>query len=500
MADKPLKTGYTRTFIIAGRARADHQPEYFSTLKMGGVSQSFGDVTKIEIPDPNEYGKYIQADSIRGAVERATFTLVGRFAAAVKSRLIQLAREACPVDVQLHVGECTDPSAFNTFTKAVIFEDSIITNHSTDDLGALESGENAQVNETADISSEDYYEVIPMSFVSRADSILINHVADVSIIDDASCGTCGTESNGCKKVFAVTDAAGGSPGTPPDIVFSLDGGVTWAAHDVDTLTSAQDASCVFGVGDYVVVGSNSALSISYALVQDFIDLLDPTFTEIATGFVAAKGPNDAWSVGNKAFIVGDGGYVYLCEDPTSGVTVLDAGSATTSKLNSVHAIDEYHAVAVGDNGTVIKTVDQASWEVTTTNPVGYAVNLTGVHMLSEDVWFVTASNGTMYYTLNAGKSWVQKTLPGTTPTKMNSVRFSTDSVGFATGIVSSKGRMYRTFDGGYSWVVMPESIGSFPNSDELFTVATCKQDPNFAVTCGIHDNSTDGAIIVGKAS
>lgn len=496
---KPLTTGYARVFIIEGRARPDHAPQYFSSLKMGGISQSFGDVTKIEIPNPDRYGEYLEVDRIRGAIDRATFNLSGRFAAAMKSKLLGFARKGCAVDIQLHIGECTDPSAFNVFTKAVIAEDSIVTNHSTDDLGALESGENAVVNETADISATEYYEVLPLTFAARAGDIIINHVNDVIVYDYESCGTCTVESDGCQKVFAVTDAAGGSPGTPPDILYSPDGGVNWYAHDIDTLTSAQDANSVAGVGDYIVVVSNGAGSISYCTEEDLADLVDPTFTEITTGVVAGKEPYHIWSLGRKAFIAADGGYVYICEDPTAGVSAVETGAAVTSDLKFVHAIDDEHAVAVGDGGAVIKTTDGVSWDVTLTNPVGAAVSLTSVWMKSETEWWVTASNGTMYYTLNSGKTWVAKTLPGTTPTKMNRIAFSTDSVGYAAGIVNSRARLYRSFDGGYSWVVMPESGAVLPLADEFLGIATCKYNPNFVVCVGIHDNSTDGVAITGSA-
>lgn len=494
---KPLLTPFARVFLIDGRARPDHAPEYYSSMKMGGLSQSFGDVTKVEIPDPAQYGKFVEVDRIRGATERATFNLVGRYAAAIKSRLITLARKTCEFDIQLHIGECSDPSLFNVFTKALIAEDAIITQHSTDDLGALESGENALVNETADISATEYYEVVPLSFATRAADLVTNHVNDVTIFDSASCGACSTESDGCQKAFAVTDAAGGSPGTSPDILFSPDKGVTWYANDVDTLTSTQDAVAVFGLGEYIVVLSTQAASESYAEIDDFEELTtDPVFTEVTTGFVGA--PVHGCSFGQRAYIVGQQGYVYLMTDPAAGVTVLDAGAATTTTLRHVHAYDEEHAVAVGDGGAVIYTVDGESWTATTTNPVGIGVGLTWVHMRTATEWWVTANNGTVWYTLNSGAKWYQKTLPGTAATDANAVWFSTDSVGYIAAVVASHARLYQSFDGGYSWVVLPQGVGTLPLADELLSIAGCNEDPDLIITGGIADNSTDGIILVGS--
>jgi hypothetical protein len=39
----PAQTGNSRVFIIEGRARADHRPDYQSSVKAGSPSQGFGD-------------------------------------------------------------------------------------------------------------------------------------------------------------------------------------------------------------------------------------------------------------------------------------------------------------------------------------------------------------------------------------------------------------------------------------------------------------------------
>jgi len=493
----PAKTGLSRVFVIEGRARGDHRPDYYSQFKMGGVSQSFGDVTKIEIPDPDNYEGYIEVDRIRGAKERATASLIGRYASGLKSKLLELADRACPVDVQLHMGSCTDPSSFNTFTKGMILEDVLVTNHSTDDLGSLGSDENAQINETAEISAVKYYEVLPMAYVSRAGDIITNAILDIVVGDRASCGGCGIESDGCQAIFALSTAAGGSPGTSCDIVFSFNGGDSWKAHDVDTLTTAIVPSSLAVVGDYLCVISNTDNSVNYCSVTDLRDGIDPVFTKVSTGLSALGKPNHIEAQGRKAFICGDYGFVYFMEDPASGVTVLESGTATISKLNYIHAIDQYNAVAVGNDGAVIYTRDRLSWDVVVKKPTAVGVHLLSVFMKSSTEWWVTASNGTMYYTQNSGKTWTQKALPGTAPTKMSHVEFATNSVGFASGVVSSTGRLYRTFDGGYSWVVAPES-GTFPANVELTRIATCKTDPNFVVCGGLAVGGTDGFIAVGS--
>lgn len=496
----PTKTANTRVFLIEGRARGDHQPSYEYALRMAGVTQGFGDIEKIENPDPYNYGKYIQIGSNRGATERATTTLEGRYAMSLKSTLLELARKGCAVDVQLHVGKCTDPSDPNTFEKAIVLEDAYLTNWSTEDLGNLASGDEAVVNESADISAVDVYEILPMSFGEKAGSIVTNELLDIALCDSASCGDCEEESSGCEKVYAISKGAGGSPNTPPDIVFSLDGGITWYAHDIDTLATGVDPSGIACLGDYVVVVCNAEDALTYVLKSTLDSLVDPAWTEVTTGFVAAGSPNDIDVANGVAFICGDGGYMYSTTDPTSGVTVLDAGTVTVDNLNAVDALSDIFAVAVGNNGTVIYTANGQTFTKAAA-PVGVLVNLNCVYVKSETEWWVGTSTGRLFYTINGGTTWTEKAFPGSGSGRVDSIVFSSNSIGFmAHATATPAGRILRTYDGGYSWQILPEKSGTLPSNDRVNALAVCEGDPNFVVGVGLGDNASDGFVVVGSVS
>lgn len=154
----PAQTGNSRVFIIDGRARPDHQPTYYSHVKAGGVSQGYGDIEKIEVPDPDNYDKFNEIGTIRGAKDRATVTLTGRYARDLKSALLKIANQECFVDVHVNFGACTNPSLYNTFDKKIILQNATVTNWGSDDLGALDSGERSQIDETMDVSATDVFE------------------------------------------------------------------------------------------------------------------------------------------------------------------------------------------------------------------------------------------------------------------------------------------------------------------------------------------------------
>lgn len=494
----PLKRGSSRVFTIEGRARGDHVPVFRSCLRAGGMDRGYGDVTDIECPSPDAYGDYVIIGEIQGAKARATSDLLGHYALDEESYLQRLAERRCSLDYQVHYGECTDPSDFNTFKKAKIYENVRITNYSTDEEGSLASGDEAVVDETAAVSAREVYEVLPLSFVERGGAAVVNPIVDVVICDTPSCGDCEAESDGCEKIYAVDDGSTGSPGTAPDVVYSVDKGVNWAAEDVDSLAAAEPATAIACISIYVVVSSNVDGGLHYkqkTLIGDGAT----NWTRIATGIAVGGEPNDMWGVGSYLFVVGDGGYVYGTDDITAGVTVLDAGIATTDILYAVHALNDQFAVAVGASDTIIFTQTQNTWGAATAT--GGGGDLLCVWAKNENEWWVGDDNGDVWYTLDQGVTWTEKVLPGTGWTAINDIQFPKDSVGYIVGEKSGTPRGYglQSFDGGYSWILLPQlTTGSMPNSDSLDALATCSEDANFVVMVGLGDDALDGIIIIGQ--
>lgn len=496
----PADTSLSRVFIVEGRARPDHVPSYNSCLRMLGISQALGGVTKIECPDPDNYGKFVEIGRTRGAVERATTTLEGRLALDLRSQLVRLARKNCAIDVQLHFGQCTVPSDYTVFKKGIILEDVLLTNISTKDLGALASGDVAGIDESVEISAAYYYDVVPITYSEKASSIVTNEVVAMTMCDNIGCGSdCGAESDGCQVVIAVTKSAGGSPSTPADIVFTKNGGVTWYAYDINALTATQDPTDVFCVGSYVVVVSFNGGRLAYCLKSD-LGITAPVFTAITTGLVGK--PRAAKAIGGGAFIVGEQGYVYWLADPTAGVTVLDAGVATPNSLLDVDALSTSFAVAVGGNSTVIYTTNGTSWQaISGLAPSGIGVNYNAILCLSKSVWLIGASNGYVYYTLDGGLTWATSHFNGDGSGNVTKIVKTTDSVLYmAHTTTAPHGRIFRSYDGGERWVLTPENTGVLLANDKINDMAVCSIDPNLVYAGGLADNGTDGILMVGAGA
>lgn len=473
-------------------------------MRPGTLEESSGDVTKIECPHPTQADKFIEVASIQGASERPTTQLVGRFPADQASTLKEFQKLGCAFDLHINIGICKDISLVNTFVKKLILEDDKISNYALGELGTLSSDGRAEVDETADISMALWDEILPMGFAERAGTVVTNEVIDVVICDNAGCGDCEDPSDGCEKIFALTTTAGGSPSTPADIVYSIDKGATWQAVDIDTLGAAEAPSALACVGEFLVVVSNDSASLHYALLSEFVAAgTPPTWTEVTAGFVAGGEPNDIWAVeGGTAFICGDGGYVYTTTDPTAGVTTLDAGVAVQDDLQAIHAISATKFVAVGNAGAIVKSENGSTVAEVTPSPVGVGVNFTSIWIKANNgnEWFIGANNGNYYYTVNNGVTFVLGSFSGSGTGVVRDIAFSTKSVGYlAHDTATPAGRIFRTYDGGKSWVLTPDqSTATLPVNDRITALAACTEDPNFVVGVGLADNATDGIILVGE--
>lgn len=494
----PVRSPNSRVFTIQNRAGPPNAPTYQGQARALGPSWGFGDRTPIREPDPNRYGAFRIIDAIKAERDLPTISIENRYQYTI-SEFLRLARIGCPIDLQVHIGQCQDPRDFNGgWDKVLVLEGADFSNWATGEMGALEQGEDAVVNETVDFNALDMFEIKQLALSELASTEVIGEVVAVAICDSVTCGVCGIASAGCDKVFAITITQIGSPGLPAELIFSEDGGAVIGETNVSTLGATEDPTGMACVGTHLVVISNDSCSLHYALIAEVLDAIE-TWAEVATGFVCAAGaPNAIHSRGSRfTWIVGDGGHVYFSADITNGVSVQDAGVATSEDLQAVHAFDDLNVVAVGDNNAVIRTQNGGSTWTSITGPaVGVVLNT--VWMRSDEEWFVGAANGRLYYTRDGGTSWTEKAFPGSGAGQVRHIVFATPTVGYLShDTVAPAGRLLRSIDGGNSWYVLPEGTGTIPANDRLNSIAACGEDVNVVYAGGLADDATDGFLVKG---
>jgi photosystem II stability/assembly factor-like uncharacterized protein len=496
MPQKVMRSAYSRVWTIRYGAGPGKNAAYQGLWRAGAVSWDQGDVERIFIPDVNQYGAFVVVGKTMGEPTSPEIGMTARYAYD-RSAMLQLTKDRCDHDVQIHMGECLDPQDFNRgWQKVIVLEKARATNYSTDDLGALDYSENQPVNEESTFSGEDLYEIVHVNFARKADSNIVNEVTDVVFCDAKNCGECGTPSDGCQTILAVTRASPGSPGLMGEVVYSKNGGDTWADTLIDTMTVAETPSRIVCLGSNVVIISADGIAIHYTPIADLLAGTE-TWTKVTTGLNASGGPRRIYSYGpSQSWIVGYGGYVYFTDDPTAGVEVQDAGSATTQQLNDVHGIDQNFIVAVGNSNAIIRTRNGGqTWESITGPSVGVALN--AVWVVDEKLWWVGTAGGNLYNTRDGGLTWIIKPFKGSGAGSITDIKFSTRSVGWLSHTDATPlGRILRTIDGGQSWFT-PTDVGqpAIPTNTRINTLAVCA-DPNMVYGAG-NTTSNDGILLQG---
>lgn len=493
MPEQYFQSGHGRVFMQSGGSGPGNSVEYLGCARLTGFSESLGDITPIYCPDPTAYDKFEAVDEVQGEGGLPTTSLVGRF-----GFVNPVFNEECPFGVQVHYGKCQDPTDFNGGWDVILaFERARFTNRSSDDLSAMEEGDRAAILFTGDITARRMNQIDQLILGAAAATQVTREVVGVAICDWLQCGECGTVSQGCDTIYAISNSSGvGSPGLPAELHVSTDGGATWEDYDITTLATGEDPNDVACVGNWVVVVSQDSGSMHIAPNTDLTG-----WTEVTTGFVDNPMAIYALSA-TQVWIVGDGGYVYFTDDVSTGVAVQDAGvAAAATQLNDVMASDSRHIAAVGNSNTVIYSNNGGDTWAAQTGPVA-AVNLNCIWMRSQYAWMVGAANGNLYYTIDEAGAWTAKAFPGSGAGSVRDIVFSVteDSAwGYmAHNTAASAGRILRTLNGGFSWYVLPESAaGSIPDNDYIGALAACR-DPNFIVGGGLADDATDGIIVIGS--
>lgn len=511
----PARTPFSRLFTIEDLAGPENVPVYQGFSKAGAPSWSLGDRTAIREPDPDRYGAFRIVDAIKGAKGLPSLPIVARYGYTV-SEFLRMARRGCPLDLQVHFGRCQDPRDFNLgWDKILVLENADMSNWATGDMGALDEGEDAVIEENIDFNAFDMYEIKPLLFSEIAELEITGEVIDVVICDAVTCGECGLPSSGCQVWYSIAEGIVASPGLPAELNYSQDGGQTVGSTFVNTLAINEGPTGLACVGTRLAVisydaGLNATCPLSYAPLLDILNGIE-LWTCVVAGFNVNGPPLAIFSLGSAhTWIVGGvlagvlGGYIYFTDDITAGVVIQDAGIATVSPLHDVFAYDENNVIAVGEDNAIIVTTDGVNWAPAPNAPAVLATTtLTCCWMKTRTEWFVGDAVGQLWYTRDSGQNWTEKVFPGSGAGVVGAISFATPTVGYmahSTIGPPTAGRVLRTIDGGHSWYVLPEGPTTIPVNLGINALASAAACPNVVYAGGLQTAGPLGDGILLKAA
>lgn len=491
------KASQSRLFTFEGGAQPGSVPVYQGLAIGKQLNYSLGANTPVRIPSATRYGFFDIVERIRAQRGLPTLGVDNRLTRD-RSDLYALAMKGCDIDLQLHIGVCTDPTDFGAFEKIICLESAVPTDYQTSELGALDGNQEAAVMETLPFEGINLYDIVPINGEEIAKAEIVQAIVGIALPDIQSCGDCGLPTDGSQIAFAVSRSHGGSPGLAAKLFFTEDGWQSVNETEVTSLPANHDPSGIAVVGIYVVVISAEDNSYSYAPMIDILNA-EEVWVSVNTGLV--NGPTSILSLGAAyTWMTASGGYIYFTDDITAGVVVQSDGSATSENLVSLAAFDSLHLIAMGANNALLSTTNggSASWTAIT-GPTP-AVQLNCGAMKLANLWIVGTAGGELWYTEDGGFHWTALAFPSSGTGVINAMAFSTPTVGYFTHTVGGRGYLLRTVSGGAKWYRVPEAAGrNLPDNDSLTALAVVAADfskgPNYALVGGLGANASDGILI-----
>lgn len=479
-----LKQGQVRIFIQEDGANPSAPYRYYGCLMMDSPSQDLGTPDPVYCPSSEVRNTWDIVDDIAKAQALGSFDFTQHASQFLSEIWMQLKRKRCKLNVQATASACSRPDDFTEWDAKIVFIGARISTLGISPLNPLSGDDNAIVDWTGTFNFRDWDVIKSILFGEVADSTILADVLDGMFYDTAQCGDCGTPSDGCQVAYLLTTANTGSPGLSGQLLYSLDGGSTWAGIDINTLGGlAPNRFAVMGTR--MVVISQATGSHHYKKLSDINAGVAGGWTNVSTGYVSTKGPRAIY-VKNSAqgYIAAAGGYIYYLTNATSGVSVLTDGSITAQDLNDIAGSGNTIVAVGGSNAVLVSNNDGNSFSLVTGPAVG--VNLTAVWCLSTKIWFVGTGTGRLFYTLNGGTSWTEQSLGASV---INDIRFESNGiVGYIAAEVGGVATIYRTTDGGNTW------SSDAPDLDGLPTTWV---RANFVYPCYLNTVLTGGRKTVG---
>ena len=272
--------------------------------------------------------------------------------------------------------------------------------------------------------------------------LLVLSVLTISAQTWKKTATIDASNEGCSIYFS--DKNNGFAGMYSKIYSTSDGGVTWTEKNISyALTYFKRISFVNSDFGYAIGTSSSFLT------QDG----GATWTSNGTG---GKG-NDGYFIDKNTGISvfrATSDFTQIIKRTTDGGTNWNYVNNTTldKELYGVWFYNNTNGIAVGQNGKVVKTIDAgASWNLMNTN---FAQAMYAVHFPENEtsIGYIVAhgnpeNQGYIYKTIDGGTSWVA-TGAAYVSAELESVFFINKSIGYVAG----QKKIFKTTDGGGTWV------------------------------------------------
>lgn len=455
------------------------------TVGANAFTVGLGNVTNTFEKDPRSM-EFVSLTPRREAPERIEVQLMTKLRAAnFLEKLI------CQYAVRFR-HSCGTPSDMLSYDRIDVLLQAMTTSYEYPDVVSALEPPDADRMLNVNVSAGPTMHEIILKVAGKSVALNLAGYTDVGLNDvfycDAPQCACGIQSDGCNKVFAISDADT-SPYATPYLFLSEDGGETWEVRTILGMTGdAVRGACM---GDKVVVLGTTFGGIAYATADgDYNDWVT-NVADFTDGDPLGIAVVDAAT----AYIFGTGGVVYKTEDGALTWTVeLDPGELAITDLNCGAFLDASLGYAGGDTGALLK-FDDGTWSVVADPTAGANILCMAIPPGRPKEMYLGTSTGRIYYTHDEAVTFTRYRWTGDGVGSVEDMAFA-GALGtvlyFIQLSAGNDGRVMRDLSGGFGGPDV-EAITTYaiPNNNGLFGIAAC--DPNEAHAVG--NNASNGALV-----
>ena len=179
---------------------------------------------------------------------------------------------------------------------------------------------------------------------------------------------------------------------------------------------------------------------SWEIVPGAPDGVDLLFIDSLTGFIAES---------HRIFKTIDGGNSWF-------VTNINGLNDTLGRISKIFFINTNIGWAVTSRGGILKTIDGGDNWFTQKN-AGVSVGFNSIYFI-DSLYGWTANVGRPFKTIDGGKNWIQQT--NLDLWNSDDIYFTNKDTGWIAIYSSINNSLFKTTDGGISWIDVPEVVGS----------------------------------------
>jgi len=471
--------------IIEGSTAAlfvqDDPTEAFDVLTCVGIENITiprGDVTVMYSPGAVS-GQYQSDGVIVGEAGAATLPLTR----PLESVYNWLLEAACPATYRVNWACSGTPRNLVTnYQVAMFLMDGVFTESAIESAAALQPDENGRVNTTGQISAASAFVLYKLTGNRLSLSATYN-INGIDFLSRTCAGDCTAAIRLGEYGYVVMDSDYTHPSNPI-VYYTDDSGANWTGTSANPFTQATrdatDVKTVITASGHRVIVSGGAVTGQPAVIS-YSDNEGTSWTEVTVHSTTGISINRlGWDTRMRLYAVASGGRVYRSADVGNSWVVLTNGTVTAQNLWDIAFYSDRTGYAVGDSNAVIRTTDGGSTWSALTGPAG-GVNLLTAAVNRYGHVFVGANNGAVYRSVDQGTTW--ETIADFGSGNVAQIRFDPQNryVGYLVYNVSGSATVYRTEDGGSTWLASEIGMRT-PANAGIYALAVC--DANLMYAAG----------------